>query len=256
MHAGYRKVIVVAILTLSTAVGSSLPSSAGVSSAGVSSSAGGTAISLATPKLTIAKQVAAARKMLKSLKNTSYSSKTYNRNAQFGNGWTDVDDNNCETRDDILKRDLIKETFDDRCVVRTGVLKDPYTGKVINFLRGVSTSRKVQIDHVIALHLAWQLGANKWSQAKRVAFANDPINLIATDGPTNASKSDSGPEEWLPPKSSYRCTYVIRFIRISYLYKVGITAASRSTMSSVLNSCKVIVGNPATLSPLPPSVWQ
>jgi hypothetical protein len=253
MHAGYRKFIVVAIVTLSTALGSSLPSSAEVS-ASLSSTT--TQPSATTPRVTIAKQVTAARKMLKSLKNTSYSSQTYNRNAQFGNGWTDVDDNNCETRDDILKRDLTKETFDDRCVVRTGVLKDPYTGKVINFLRGVSTSRKVQIDHIIALHLAWQLGANKWSQAKRVAFANDPINLIATDGPTNASKSDSGPEEWLPPKATYRCTYVIRFIRISYLYKVGITAASRSAMNSVLNSCKVIVGNPATMSPLPPSVWN
>jgi hypothetical protein len=253
MYTGHRNFIVVGILTFATLIfGVAAPSAAEFSNS--EDQRRTTAIS--PPFATKAAQVAGARKMLKSLKNTRYTNLDYDRNAQFGNGWTDVDDNNCETRDDILKRDLTNETFDDRCVVRTGILKDPYTGKKINFLRGVSTSRKVQIDHIIALHLAWLLGASKWSKAKRVAFANDPINLLATDGPTNASKSDSGPEEWLPPQSGYRCTYVIRFIRIAYLYKVGVTSASRSTMTSVLNSCKSIVGNPATMSPLPPSLWR
>lgn len=253
MYTGIRNFIVVGILTFASAVfGITAPTAAHVDP----TSGTQQGIRASAPFATKAAQVASARKMLKSLKNTSYSNLDYDREAQFGNGWTDVDDNNCETRDDILKRDLTNETFDDRCVVRSGILKDPYTGKKINFLRGVSTSRKVQIDHIIPLHLAWQLGASKWSQGKRVAFANDPVNLIATDGPTNGSKSDSGPEEWLPPQKSYRCTYVIRFIRIAYLYKVGVTSASRAAMTSVLNTCKSVVGNPATMSPLPPSLWR
>lgn len=253
MYTGTKKFIVVGILTFATTLfGVVEPTAAQFDQTAPSDSSN----RITSPFASKAAQVTAARKMLKSLKNTRYTTLDYDRNSQFGNGWTDVDDNNCETRDDILKRDLTNETFDDRCVVRSGLLKDPYTGKKINFLRGVSTSRKVQIDHIIPLHLAWLLGASKWSQGKRVAFANDPVNLIATDGPTNGSKSDSGPEEWLPPQSGYRCTYVIRFIRIAYLYKVGVTSASRATMTSVLNSCKSIVGNPATMSPLPPSLWR
>ncbi len=210
-----------------------------------------------TPRLsTVAKQVAAAKSMLNKLMITQPSSQVYDRTGQFGDAWVDVDNDGCDTRNDILERDLTKEQFKDSCLIATGVLKDPYTAKTINFVRGVGTSTKVQIDHVIPLHLAWQYGATKWSFGKRVTFANDPINLIATDGPTNGSKSDSGPDEWLPPNKSYRCTYVIRFIRIAYLYKVGINANMKSVMRSTLASCTKVVGTPATLTPLARSFWD
>ena len=72
---------------------------------------------------------------------------------QFGPAWSDVDRNGCDTRNDILKRDLAGETFKPGthdCVVLTGTLSDPYTGKKISFSRGQGTSEAVQIDHVIA----------------------------------------------------------------------------------------------------------
>lgn len=204
----------------------------------------------------VAQQVAAAKSMLKKLAIRTMSSADYDRTADFGSAWVDVDNNGCDTRNDILERDLSQETYKDGCLIATGVLRDPYTGRVINFVRGVGTSTKVQIDHVIPLHLAWQYGANKWSLGKRVTFANDPINLIATDGPTNARKSDSGPDEWLPPNQSFRCSYVIRFIRIAYLYQVGVTTSMKKVMSSTLATCKKVVGSPATLTPLSRSVWE
>lgn len=205
---------------------------------------------------TVAKQVAAAKLMLNKLAIVRPSTADYDRTGQFGDTWADVDGDGCDTRNDILERDLVKEQYKDSCLIATGVLRDPYTAKTINFVRGVGTSTKVQIDHVIALHLAWQYGATKWSFGKRVTFANDPINLIATDGPTNGSKSDSGPDEWLPPNKSYRCTYVIRFIRIAYLYKVGINANMKSVMQSTLATCTKVVGSPATLTPLSRSYWE
>ena len=204
----------------------------------------------------VAQQVTAAKTMLSKLAIVRPSTKDYDRTGQFGDTWADVDNDGCDTRNDILERDLIKEKFKDSCLIATGVLRDPYTAKTINFVRGVGTSTKVQIDHVIPLHLAWQYGATSWSFGKRVTFANDPINLIATDGPTNGSKSDSGPDEWLPPNKSYRCTYVIRFIRIAYLYKVGINTNMRSVMRSTLASCTSVVGSPATLTPLSRSYWD
>ena len=207
-----------------------------------------------TPKADVRKSVSYAKRWLKSLKNVTLTDIAYKRTQDFGKAWVDVDADGCKTRDQILIRDLTSEVVASGCQVRSGILKDPYTGRTIKFTRGVSTSLAVQIDHVIPLHLAWQLGAYNWSFGKRVAFANDPVNLIATDGPTNGAKSDSGPDEWLPPRSSYRCTYVIRFIRVAFLYKVGITSTMRSAMTQVLNQCKTVVGNPLSWIPLPVSV--
>lgn len=202
-------------------------------------------------------QVKATKQMLKNIKTLrSYSLKDYDREAQFGDSWLDVEGNGCDTRNDMLKRDLTREVFNDSCEIATGRLKDPYTNKTINFVRGVSTSIKVQIDHVIPLSLAWKSGAHSWSLGKRVAFSNDPLNLMAVDGPTNGSKSDSGPDEWLPPISSYHCTYVMRFTRVAHQYGLALTAASKSVITQKLNSCTRVVGRPATMTPLSPALWS
>jgi hypothetical protein len=117
------------------------------------------------------------------------------------------------------------------------VLNDPYTGKKINFLRGRSTSIKVQIDHVVAVSDAWQKGAQKWSYAKRYNFYNDPLNLLAVDGPTNGSKGDGDTATWLPPNKSYRCAYVARQVAVKLKYGVWVTSAEKSAMSTVLSKC-------------------
>ena len=63
---------------------------------------------------------------------------------QFGPAWADVDRNGCDTRNDVLARDLTGETFKPGthdCVVLTGTLADPYTGKTIAFTRGQGDER-------------------------------------------------------------------------------------------------------------------
>ena len=77
----------------------------------------------------------------------------------FGQSWSDdvaVDGghNGCDTRNDVLRRDLTAVTSTERsggCVVITGVLSDPYTATDIAFTRGEDTSTAVHIDHVVAL---------------------------------------------------------------------------------------------------------
>mgnify|MGYP000090540142 FL=1 len=104
--------------------------------------------------------------------------KTGYTRAQFGQTWADVDRNGCDTRNDILKRDLTAEVFKERtreCVVLSGTLIDPFSGEIINFVRGNVSSMEVQIDHVVALSNAWQTGAFKLSINDRTAFANDPL---------------------------------------------------------------------------------
>lgn len=120
----------------------------------------------------------------------------YDRDARFGSDWTTRD--GCDTRDEILARDLTGVTREgDGCAVLTGTLRDPYTGERIGF-DATADPNAVQIDHVYPLAAAWDAGAADWTDDERVAFANDPRNLLAVDGRANASKGDSTPGEWMP----------------------------------------------------------
>jgi hypothetical protein len=158
----------------------------------------------------------------------------------FGSGWVDVDRNGCDTRNDMLARDLTGTTFKagtHDCVVLTGTLVDPFSGATIAFQRGNDTSNDVQIDHVVALSDAWQKGAQGWDEPMRVAFANDPLNLLAVDGPLNMQKGDGDAATWLPPNKPFRCAYVARQVAVKHAYGLWVTAAERDAMAGVLAEC-------------------
>ncbi|WP_455833516.1 GmrSD restriction endonuclease domain-containing protein [Pseudarthrobacter siccitolerans] len=162
----------------------------------------------------------------------------------FGQAWADVDRNGCDTRNDILQRDLTGITFTNSvpCKVQTGTLADPYTGTSISFQRGSGTSTAVQIDHVVALSDAWQKGAQQLTAEQRTAFANDPLNLQATDGPTNQKKGDGDAATWLPPNKGFRCEYVARQISVKAAYSLWVTQAEHDAMANILAGC---TGQPA-----------
>ena len=117
----------------------------------------------------------------------------------------------------------------------SGTLHDPYTGRVIDFAKSHATA--VQIDHVVALGDAWQTGAQGWSAAQRLSLANDPLELLAVDGPTNERKGDGDAATWLPPNKSYRCDYVARQIAVKVKYHLWVTAAERAAMQRILAGC-------------------
>ncbi|MFI9403131.1 HNH endonuclease family protein [Nocardia sp. NPDC052316] len=182
--------------------------------------------------------------LLETIRVAGRAPKTGYTREQFGPAWTDDvsvpgGHNKCDTRNDILQRDLTEVTFKDnsRCVVATGTLNDPYTGKTIKFVRGPKTSDDVQIDHVIALSDAWQKGAQQLSEARRRDLANDPLNLQAVDGPTNQSKSDSDAASWLPPSKGYRCAYLTRQIQVKAAYQLWVTQAEKDAMTRELSTC-------------------
>lgn len=157
---------------------------------------------------------------------------------EFGPSWKDVDENGCDTRNDILARDLDFEVLgSDGCTVESGTLQDPYTGSVITFRRGQDTSRLVQIDHIVALSDAWQKGAQGIDEGLRTALANDPTNLLAVDGTTNQRKGDSDAATWLPPNRGYRCSYVARQITVKQRYELWVTEAEKQAMADVLSTC-------------------
>jgi hypothetical protein len=166
--------------------------------------------------------------------------KTGYARSEFGSPWVDVDKNGCDTRNDILRRDLTQVVFKlgkKECEVLSGVLTDKYSGETINFVKGKSTSSLVQIDHVVSLSDAWQKGAFLLTLKERTAFANDPLNLIAVKASLNSQKGDGDAATWLPPQKSYRCEYISRQIAVKKKYHLWVTAAERSAFVRVLQTC-------------------
>lgn len=155
----------------------------------------------------------------------------------FSDGWGNI--SACDTRNFILERDLTAVTWrsGETCIVATGRLTDPYTGKTINFVRGVKTSLAVQIDHVVAVSDAWQKGAQQITAKARYSFYNDPLNLLAVDGPTNSAKGDSDAATWLPPNKAFRCAYVARQVAVKAKYKLWVTAAEKAAIQGILTKC-------------------
>jgi hypothetical protein len=158
--------------------------------------------------------------------------------ARFGPAWLDADRNGCDTRNDILGRDVVDRTVKPGtrgCVVLTGVLPDPYLGRSVPFVRGPGD--RVDIDHVVALGNAWVTGASRFDIHRRAAIANDPLNLLAVDASTNRSKGDGDAATWLPPYRPFRCAYVARQIAVKQKYGLWVTRPEREAMARVLAAC-------------------
>lgn len=162
---------------------------------------------------------------------------------QFGSAWSDKASgvlyagNGCDTRNDILARDLVNITKDGKCKVLSGTLqKDPYTGNTINWKRGPESAR-IQIEHIVALGNAWVTGAQRLTPEQRLALANDPRNLIAVDGPTNGAKGDRDASGWLPPYKPSRCSYIAAQVNVKKIYHLWVTPAEKEAMTNILRNC-------------------
>lgn len=155
-------------------------------------------------------------------------------------------DNGCDTRDDILRRDLTHVvTAAGGCTVRSGTLRDPYTGATILFR--ATDPGTVQIDHVVTLADAWVTGIDNKPTQLRDQLAHDPLDLQATEGPVDAKKGTGDAAAWLPPAPSYRCTYVARQIDVKAKYRLWVTPAEHDAMVRVLAGCG---GTPPSSRPL------
>ncbi|MCB0925918.1 MAG: HNH endonuclease [Mycobacterium sp.] len=168
------------------------------------------------------------------------------RRTSFGAAWDDDNSapggrNGCDTRNEILDRDLTDKTYvtTKRCVnaIATGTLRDPYTNAFIAFQRGNQTGAAVQIDHIVPLAFAWDMGARDWDADKRKRFANDPANLLAVAGKANQDKGDLPPGEWMPPNSAFRCAYAVQFIEVLRGYQLPVDAASARELRRAAANC-------------------
>ena len=162
---------------------------------------------------------------------------------RFGKPWSDDVDvefghNGCNTRDDILRRDLADLVVrPGTCYAQSGVLHDPYTGQTIAFTRGPATSDAVQIDHLVSLSDAWYKGAREWDDQRRRNFANDPRNLLAVGGQANFDKAFRDAAAWLPPNEAFRCEFVARQVDVKAAYGLWVSAKEKRAMRDVLARC-------------------
>lgn len=163
----------------------------------------------------------------------------------FGPAWSDSTDapgagNGCSTRHDVLARDLIGETNRSAagCEVSTGILIDPYTGRLVD--AGVTGVRGIHVDHVYPLAAAWDLGAWSWRPEKRAAFANDvDRNLLAVIGSVNSAKGDATPGDWMPPDVARHCFYAARYLTAASAYGLPVTTADHQVLAEAVSRCPV-----------------
>ncbi|MBS9534242.1 HNH endonuclease [Mycobacterium sp. M1] len=169
----------------------------------------------------------------------------YHRSA-YGDAWDDDNDapgghNGCDTRDDILNRDLVDITHvsTKRCpeAVATGTLHDPYTNATVAFTRGAKIGEAVQIDHIVPLAYAWDMGASGWPFRKRLRFANDPANLLAVAGQGNQDKGDAQPALWMPPNKSFDCQYAMAYIAVVRGYGLRLDRPSADVLRRAAATC-------------------
>jgi hypothetical protein len=195
---------------------------------------------VSTPKDVLAQSTSGgelASDVLERLEVKGRAPKTGYSRDEYGDGWGLV--GGCDMRNIMLARGMTDvKLATDNCVVLSGNLTDPYTGKTIEFVRGNKTSSLVQIDHVVALSDSWQKGAQNLSFETRLQMANDPLELLAVDGPTNQEKGDGDAASWLPPNKAFRCQYVARQIAVKAKYSLWVTEAEKSAMKRVLNGCE------------------
>ncbi|MFV0426446.1 MAG: HNH endonuclease family protein [Beutenbergiaceae bacterium] len=158
----------------------------------------------------------------------------------FGDPWADTDSNGCDTRNDVLAAWLSELRIDvtQPCLVVSGHLRDPYTGDLLMFRRGPSTSAEIQIDHVVALADAWRKGAANWTAEQALRFANDRANLIPTSAAANSDKGADDAAHWLPPNSGYHCAYAVQQIMVKLSYGIGVTSEEVSALRGALQSCR------------------
>jgi len=139
----------------------------------------------------------------------------------------------CNTRETVLKRDGTNVVVDSSCAATSGSWFSPYDGATWTL------ASDLDIDHVVPLKNAWISGAWAWTTSKRESFANDLSHpqLIAVTDNVNQAKGDKSPDQWLPSRTSYRCTYVRMWVAVKYTWVLTVTSAEKSTLTSILNGC-------------------
>lgn len=180
-------------------------------------------------------QAVSALSVLESISIQNENGRGYSRN--LFKHWTDADADSCNTREEVLIAESRTQAQVDAfgCKVIEGDWFSPYEGKAF------TSPSELDVDHMVPLKEAWDSGAWAWNSTRRQAFANDlsdPRPLIAVSASQNRSKSDKDPSNWIPPQSSYLCTYLSDWVAIKSRWNLSMDQSEAGRIRNLLNrSC-------------------
>lgn len=168
----------------------------------------------------------------------------YIRKLHFGRWINDPTDDTCmNTRARVLVRDSeVDVTYKGtrQCTVETGKWVDPYANQEVTEAKGI------QIDHLVPLKNAYLSGAWEWDYKTRCLYANYMYfkpHLVSAGGHENMSKSDSGPEKYLPPNEDYRCEYVRNWLAVKTIWKLKLNPDEVQAIADAFKQYKCKVQN-------------
>ncbi|WP_415062477.1 DUF1524 domain-containing protein [Bdellovibrio sp.] len=161
----------------------------------------------------------------------------YMRKLHFGRWINDPTDDTCmNTRAKVLVRDSEQDvTFRNQrnCVVESGKWLDPYSNQEL------TSSKDIQIDHMVPLKHAYLAGAWQWDYKTRCLYANYMgyrNHLVPSTVRENTSKGDRAPDKYLPSELSYRCQYVKDWLAIKLIWKLNMTTDEVQAIHEVVTN--------------------
>lgn len=159
----------------------------------------------------------------------------YMRKLHFGRWINDPTDDTCmNTRAKVLVRESeqeVKFRNQKQCVVDTGKWLDRYSNTEF------TSSREIQIDHMVPLKNAYMAGAWSWDYKTRCLYANYlgyKNHLIPASVRENTSKGDRAPNKYLPTELSYRCQYIKDWLAIKMIWKLNMTEDEAQAIHEVM----------------------
>jgi hypothetical protein len=174
-------------------------------------------------------QGANAGKLVNKLKVSAERDAGYDRD--LFKHWIDANNNNCDTRDEVLLRQ--NKASRAVCNAATGRWFSAYDGLAL------TNSSDLDVDHFVPLAEAWRSGARRWNAATRTRYANDlyGYSLLAVSAGSNRSKSDQDPSQWLPPRQSFRCQYLARWVAVKYRWRLSVDRREVRALKGSMRSC-------------------
>ena len=165
-------------------------------------------------------------------KKTLHSSNSPTYSRSLWRHWTDENKNCLNTRHEILKdrseiqTSVIKRGKD--CYVTKGLWSDYY------YPEKLTAPKKIDIDHLIPLKHAHDIGGYMWDEKLKEKFANDPENLVITNRKYNRQKGVKTIAQWLPINFSYACKYYKDWMKIKKKYDLPISKAELNALDPAL----------------------
>ena len=164
--------------------------------------------------------------------------------------WVDDSGNGCDTRREVLiDESLTPVSISAGCVISGGSWFSNFDGIT------TTDASSFDIDHFVPLSEAWRSGAHAWSSTTRRSFANDlgyEHSLIAVSASSNRSKGDKDPASWLPPRTSYHCEYIYKWVNVKIRWSLSVDSTEHNKIKNIASNCSIenLNLNPPTTAPI------